>query len=428
MSTFNVFSYLDPALVKEEMGEPYASKSPAVWPSEASALRVDKSLYNTVGKCHRQAYMRMTGFSITNPPDATSAWKWLMGRAIEVGLTDQTKMAGIYAANSVKHFVRDITLSLEFDVISIDPLTKRGYILECKSYSGYYAKKEIETMNKPKLENLIQICLYILEARTGKKLKAMIQKSLDERKKLDKKVREAKKAGTVFEHRNKCAADKKALKEMDDGPIGGKLLYVDRDSASRKEFTIGIYTDFDGAHYPMVDGVPFKIFTMESVYERYQTLQGYWFRARAAAATNLGQKGILPPPTLRLILCPQDVVDAEAFVPKSPDELAAEAAYLTLLEDEVRLLPTSFWPSAEFEWSYSPERIETLFQVGALGKTKHDKYLKDRTGTMRLGDWQCNYCSVAGHCLSQARPELLYAIQDVQAMMADSNTEVEFVS
>ena len=28
MGTFNVFSYLDPALVKEEMGDPYASKTP----------------------------------------------------------------------------------------------------------------------------------------------------------------------------------------------------------------------------------------------------------------------------------------------------------------------------------------------------------------------------------------------------------------
>ena len=129
-------------------------------------------------------------------------------------------------------------------------------------------------MNKPKLENLIQICLYILEARTGKRLKAMIQRSLDERKVLDKKVRDAKKNGEVFEHRNRSEADKKMVKSMNDGPIGGKLLYVDRDSASRKEFTIEIYQDFDGFHYPQVDGVPFKIFTMESVYARYKTQQG----------------------------------------------------------------------------------------------------------------------------------------------------------
>ena len=85
---------------------------------------------------------------------------------------------------------------------------------------------------------------------------------------LDKKVRDAKKNGEVFEHRNRSEANKKMVKSMNDGPIGGKLLYVDRDSASRKEFTIEIYQDFDGFHYPQVDGVPFKIFTMESVYAR----------------------------------------------------------------------------------------------------------------------------------------------------------------
>ena len=261
------------------------------WPSEASAQRVDKTLFDIVGKCHRASFMRMMGFSVTNPADATGAWKWLMGRAIESGLTHQAKLAGIYAANGVKHFIRDITLSLEFDVIAVDPVDRRGWILECKSYSGYYAKKEIETMNKPKLENLIQICLYILEARTGKRLKAMIQKSLDERKVLDKKVRDAKKNGEVFDHRNRSEADKKMVKSMNDGPIGGKLLYVDRDSASRKEFTIEIYQDFDGFHYPQVDGVPFKIFTMESVYARYKTQQGYWFRARSSRRSEPGAEG-----------------------------------------------------------------------------------------------------------------------------------------
>ena len=423
MGTFNVFSYLDPALVKEEMGDPYASKTPAVWPSEASAERVDKTLFNIVGKCHRASFMRMMGFSVTNPADATGAWKWLMGRAIESGLTDQARLAGIYAANGVKHFIRDITLSLEFDVIAVDPVDKRGWILECKSYSGYYAKKEIETMNKPKLENLIQICLYILEARTGKRLKAMIQKSLDERKVLDKKVRDFKKNGEVFEHRNRSEADKKMVKSMSDGPIGGKLLYVDRDSASRKEFTIEIYQDFDGFHYPQVDGVPFKIFTMESVYSRYKTQQGYWFRARAQGAQNLAQKGILPPPSLKLVLCAQDVVDGEGFVQKTREDLIAESNYLTLLEDEVRLLPSSFWPPAEYEWSYSPVRVELLFEHGAIGKTKYNDYKKDKI--KRLGDWQCSYCSVAGHCLKEARPELQYLITDLQGLLSDTSAEVE---
>jgi hypothetical protein len=420
MSTFSVFSYLDPALIKEEMGDPYASKTPAVWPSEASAERVDKSLFNIVGKCHRAAFMRMTGFSVTNPADATSAWKWVMGREIESNLTNQAQMAGIFASSGVKHFVRDIVLSLEFDVIAIDPLDKRGWILECKSYSGYYAKKEIETMNKPKLENLMQVSMYILEARNGKILKAMIKKSLTDKKVLDKKVRDLKKQGKEFTHRNRCEADRKALKEMSDAPIGAKLLYVDRDSASRKEFTIEIFEDLDGYHYPMVDGVPFKIFTLESIYTRYKTLQGYWFRARSAAAENLANKGIFPPPSLKLILCPQDVVENELIPEKTPEELTAERNYLKLLEEEVRLLPPSFWPPAEYEWSYSPERVEQLFQGGQIGKTKYGDYKKDKI--KRLGDWQCSYCSTAGHCLKERQPELQFLVSD---LLADMSAEVE---
>ena len=133
MGTFNVFSYLDPALVKEEMGDPYASKTPAVWPSEASAERVGQDPLQHRREVPPASFMRMMGFSVTNPADATGAWKWLMGRAIESGLTDQAKLAGIYAANGVKHFIRDITLSLEFDVIAVDPVDRRGWILECKS-------------------------------------------------------------------------------------------------------------------------------------------------------------------------------------------------------------------------------------------------------------------------------------------------------
>jgi hypothetical protein len=210
---------------------------------------------------------------------------------------------------------------------------------------------------------------------------------------------------------------------MSDGPIGGKLLYVDRDSASRKEFTIEIYQDFDGFHYPQVDGVPFKIFTMESVYSRYKTQQGYWFRARAQGAQNLAQKGILPPPSLKLVLCAQDVVDGDGFVQKTREDLIAESNYLTLLEDEVRLLPSSFWPPAEYEWSYSPVRVELLFEHGAIGKTKYNDYKKDKI--KRLGDWQCSYCSVAGHCLKEARPELQYLITDLQGLLSDTSAEVE---
>jgi hypothetical protein len=233
------------------MGEPYASKTPAVWPSEASALRVDKTLWNIAGKCHRAAYMRMMGFSVTNPGRRHQRLEVGDGPRdrVEPDRADQDGRH-IYAANGVKHFIRDVTLSLEFDVITVDPVDKRGWLCEIKSYSGYFAKKQIETENKPKYENLMQICLYLLEARTGMRLKAMIRKSLDDTIAMNKKQHELAVQGIAFEHRYRCEADMEMVESMDDGPIGAKLIYVDRGDASRKEFTIEIFEDFDGSSLP----------------------------------------------------------------------------------------------------------------------------------------------------------------------------------
>ncbi len=91
-------SFYNTLTTVEQMGESYASKSPAVWPSEASAIRVDTTLFVIVGRCHRAAYERMMGFSITHSADATSAWRWVMGRQIESNLTEQASLASIYAA------------------------------------------------------------------------------------------------------------------------------------------------------------------------------------------------------------------------------------------------------------------------------------------------------------------------------------------
>lgn len=420
---FRVFPLIDPAVVKEEVGDPYASKSPACWPSEASALRIDKTLFNIVGKCHRSAFLRMLGFNITNPADAKGVWTWIIGRKIEDELTHQTKLAGIYAANGVKHFIQDIVLSLEFDVIAKNPIDNRGWILECKSYGGYFGKKEIEIKGKPKLENLMQICLYLVECPTGKKLKEIIKKSLKTRKHLDKKVVELAAKGEEFSHRYRCEADMDVVNSIDDGPLGGKLMYIHRDEALRKEFTIEIFTDFDGHHYPMVDGVPWKIFTIESIYERYRTLQGYWFRARSEGIKRLIDKGISPPEGIKLILCVKDIQEVEIPEVKTVEQKKAELAYLELLEKEIRALPSSFWPPAEYDWSYSPERIEQLFQAGELGKTNYTKYKK---GVIKkLGDFHCGYCPYLGHCLAAEKPELQYTFQDLQSLLADENMEIE---
>ena len=253
MKDFQVFPLLDSALLSSEESIPYASKSPAVWPSEASAVRTDKSLWNNVGKCHRAAYYRMMGFNVTNPVGAPMCWRWVTGRQIESHLTELTKLTTpkIYVAHGVKLWVADLAVSLEIDVVTRDPESGRGCIIECKTYYGYNAAKEIVKEGHPKPENLMQVCLYLAEVRTGKRLKELIHQSLAERVRLD---------DIGIPHRYRCEADLEMVDKLDDGPVSAKLTYISRDDCQRTEFNIEIGEDFDGSHYPVVNGLPYKLF------------------------------------------------------------------------------------------------------------------------------------------------------------------------
>ncbi len=233
MSDFKLFDYLDPALVSQETKDARSSQVPAVWPSEASAERIDKTAQKIVGKCMRQAYLRMIGRPVSNKVDAIGAWKWVTGRMMETKIVDLAKgtKPSIYVADGVRFYVPEFYLPLELDLVVMDPVTKRGWISECKTYDGYYAEKEIENIGMPKLENLMQDCIYLLEAPTGAKMKEIIKASLEERAKLDQ-------AGA--KHRNRIEANLKALEEMSDGPMGAKLVYVSRGKCNRTEFDISI--------------------------------------------------------------------------------------------------------------------------------------------------------------------------------------------
>lgn len=292
---FKLFDYIDKTMISQESHDARASKTPSVWPSEASALRIDKTEGNIVGRCHRASFGRMVGWSITNQVDPVGAWRWVTGRLIEGYLTDIAKATDpkIFVANGVKHLVKDLQMALELDLVVIDPKTKKGWITECKTYYGYMAKKEIETEGRPKLENLMQASLYLLEIKTGAKLKEIIRQGLKDKE---------EKAG----YRNRIEADLEVVEQMDDGPLGCKLVYISRDECLRKEFNITIEEHFDGSFYPCVDGAMWQVFTVDSIYERYKTLQNYWYVARKTAVERLAAKGIHPPPTLKLVLGPED--------------------------------------------------------------------------------------------------------------------------
>lgn len=402
---FKLFDYIDATMVSQENRDSRASKTPAVWPSEASANRLDKSESNIVGKCHRASFGRMVGWNITNKVDPVGAWRFVTGRLIEGYLTDVSKATNpkIYVASGVRHFVDDLFLPFELDLVVIDPDTKQGWITECKTYYGYMAKKEIETEGRPKLENLMQASLYLLELRTGAKLKEVIRAGLEAKSK----------DGPAY--RNRIEANLEMLDQMDDGPLGCKLVYISRDECLRKEFNITIEEHFDGSFYPCVDGAMWQVFTVDSIYDRYKTLQNYWYAARAEATQRLEAKGIFPPPENSGTA---DEKRSEVSVPLM-DDGAAAAKYLKSLEIETQALPEQFWPPAEYQWAYPADKIETLRNKGVIGKTRYDAYKAKKPGKDRIGDWQCLYCNFKKICVPKQNPNWAYQLYDIENATED---------
>ena len=425
MSEFNLFSHLDPTIISDEsMSFARASRSPAAWPSEASALRTDPSYFSIYGTCMRKAFLRMIAWAKMEEQAADGPWKWVIGRAVEDKVTDLCALAtagenhdSLYVANGVKHYIRDLYLSIEMDIVVRDPKTNKGWIIECKSYDGYFAEKQIESEMKPKEENLIQVAIYLWTAKTGAGLKKIIRQSLKDRVKLD---------ALGKEHRNRCEANVEILDKMDDGPLGAKLVYVSRGECNRTEFNIEIFQDADGFHYPMVNGIPYRIFTVESIYDRFQTLQNYWFRARQAAYDILEQKGILPPPTLTLLMNRGDVPpDMTVSRDLSGLEWQMEKEYYQQLEQTVRELPEDYFPKPEYEFAYSSERIKKLGAAKIIGKTKMKEWTDGKIS--RLGDWQCRFCPFAATgCVARQRPDLAYQLYDISNL--PDNVEVQIGS
>lgn len=397
-----LFQYIDKALMEAESRSEYAAVEPKVWPSEASAEVFDKRVANIVGKCHRASYFRLIGEPITNTTTPQSARRFRMGRACEADITLLSKDAGIHAASGVRCFVPAIILPFEMDLVVVDPETKQGVIVENKSTYGY-ATTDLKR-GKPKVEAVMQLCLYLNEVRTGARLKELIQAGLAKRQELEEKLAdisandpnlespEAKKVQSDLRW-NRIEVTPETLDQMDDGPLASKLAYESRDNCDSWEFDIGIYEDdLDGLHYPMVDGQPWKLFTLESVYQRYVILQNYWYRAR-----EHGQK----------LLAEQDI--------NPPEDLNTEEGhqYLDKLAETVRNLPPSFWPPAEYELRYADDKIHTLFNDGLISKTKYQKWQKKHAGYDHIGDWQCAFCNYKSRCVSVEYPELRHLALDL---------------
>jgi CRISPR/Cas system-associated exonuclease Cas4 (RecB family) len=57
-------------------------------------------------------------------------------------------------------------------------------------------------------------------------------------------------------------------------------------------------------------------------------------------------------------------------------------------------------PPADYEYEYSEEKIEKLYSVGEIGKTKYEAWKK---GKEHPGSWQCRYCGFCHICWGEGK-------------------------
>lgn len=250
--SFRLFEFLDSALVEIEARDPFASREPRVWPSEASVDLLEPGSSKVGGRCHRVSYFRLVGEAIPNQIDAKGARRVRAGKAVEKDVALMARESGLLVASGLRYRAPSVNMGFELDLVVLDPTTKQAVICENKSFYGYEASKQILKQGKPKLEHLMQILIYLNEIRTGEVMKQACLDGLDEQQSSPTKW-------------NRIEVIQSNLELMDPGPVAGKLLYESRDTMDTREFDIAIYEDYDGWHYPSVDGVAWKSFTLESV-------------------------------------------------------------------------------------------------------------------------------------------------------------------
>lgn len=123
------------------------------WPTEASFKGQD----GVIGKCLRQAWYDHKGFKATNPVDAKGQATFDLGNMVEAWYIDKAKQIGIWAGDGIRYYDEKFNISAKMDLFILEDNRLTG--VECKSFYGHYAEKEIK--EGPKTDHLMQTSLYL---------------------------------------------------------------------------------------------------------------------------------------------------------------------------------------------------------------------------------------------------------------------------
>lgn len=377
----------------------YTSRTARIWPSESSAVLIEPNVADIIGGCHRKTYYRLVGTETTSQMDAVGGRRVRTGKAVEEDTTFQAIQAGLHIASGVRMYIPGLDMAFELDLVVLDPQSGQPVICENKSIYGYMSSNQIlgnkHQKGKPKLEHVLQTLIYINEIRNGAVFKQVVASAVADRE-------------TNKRNRVRVSDDNLALIK-DDAQIYGKICYETRDTCETAEFDVEIYEDFDGSHYPQIDGEVWKIFTVESIYERFETIQGYFNRAQTEALKTLQEQGVIRPASI-----PQDAAPEAQEAWKQQ-----ERAFWKRVGEEMRRLPLEFLPPNDYHYRYDEHQIEDFHSKGLIGETKYKEWKtwkngkRRKAGTPIIGDWQCRYCNYRLDCIPLQCPDLASMCKDI---------------
>ena len=242
-----VFSLIaeEDKVILEAKNKRFDIRRQGLYPSESSVSYIDGTRKVSLGKCLRAAWYRATGIEKTNPGGINLYQTGRIGKEAEIMQIRLWKEMGIWEANNIKFFNKDLALSGEMDAILKNPITNGLMGIEMKTYYGYPATRSICGIKKergsgkflagrPKDDHFLQACLY------------------------------------AWEYKDK-------LDEY-------RIFYFDRGDGTRVEFRVGFAKRNDGNHQCYWEQIPGKYwnayqegrllqpYTIEDIHLRYQNL------------------------------------------------------------------------------------------------------------------------------------------------------------
>lgn len=285
--SYDLFDHVDTHLTRPKF---QTEREKRFYPSEASVEYHDEHGDKVIqGGCLRSSYYRLKGGFEGIPHDARTQFIFIQGNMVEDMMIKLWKEMGVWKDNNVKFIDKEHNISGEMDALLIEP-DGTEYGVEVKSFYGYFAEKEIfgnkSTLGKPKLPQLLQTLIYLYNFR--------------------------------------------------DRLPYFRMVYFGRDSVKRRTFKIELEQEGD-IFYPKVDGVVWRSFSMNDIFDRYKRLQEH--------------------------------------------------------------LDNNVIPDRDYDLHFSDAKIQDFFTKGKVAKTKYEKWQKGRLGQHEvIGDWQCSYCKYKDTC------------------------------